>query len=78
MLFHAREGTLSRFRPLTRKRLIHRIIYTNKNNNVMNKKKYLEAPLAELIDVRLEDNFLGSIESKSIQSLEYDDDELNC
>lgn len=44
----------------------------------MNKKTYLEAPLAELIDVRLEDNFLGSIESKSIQSLEYDDDELNC
>ena len=44
----------------------------------MKKKLYQEAPLAELIDVRLEDNFLGSIESKSIQSLEYDDDELNC
>ena len=44
----------------------------------MNKKTYLEAPLAELIDVRLEDNFLGSIKSDSIQTLEYDDDELNC
>ena len=78
MLFHTRKGRFLRFLPPSRKRLIHRIIYTNKNNNVMNKKNYLEAPLAELIDVRLEDNFLGSIESKSIQSLEYDDDELNC
>ncbi len=42
------------------------------------RKNYYEEPQAELILVRFEENFMGSVESKSIQSLEYDDDELNC
>ena len=51
---------VSRFRPLTRKRLIHRIIYTNKNHNVMNKKNNYEQPSAELIVVRFEGNFCAT------------------
>ena len=43
----------------------------------MRKKNY-EVPEAELFLVRFEENFLNSIESKPIQTLEYDDDELNC
>ena len=44
----------------------------------MIKKNTYETPSAELFEVRFEENFLNSVESKSIQSLEYDDDELNC
>ena len=40
----------------------------------MNKKTYLDAPSAELIVVSFEENIL----SGPIQTLEYDDDELNC
>ena len=43
----------------------------------MIKNKFYEAPEAELLILRIEENFLNSVESKSIQSLEYDDDELN-
>ena len=43
----------------------------------MNKKLLYSAPEAELLVVRFEENFLNSVESKSIQSLEYDDDELD-
>ena len=60
MLFHARKGTLSRFCTPSRKRLIHRIIYTNKNHNIMIKKTYLEAPQAELLVVRFEGNFCAT------------------
>ena len=41
-------------------------------------KKHYEIPESELIVVRLEENFLYSVEGKSIQTLEYDDEELNC
>ena len=44
----------------------------------MIKKNTYETPESELFVVRIEGNFLNSVESKSIQSLEYDDDELNC
>ena len=44
----------------------------------MIKKNTYETPESELFVVRIEQNFLNSVESKSIQSLEYDDDELNC
>ena len=43
----------------------------------MNKKLLYSAPEAELLVVRFEENFMNSVESKSIQSLEYDDDELD-
>ena len=43
----------------------------------MNKKPY-ENPESELMIVRFEENFLNSIEGESIQTLEYDEDELNC
>jgi hypothetical protein len=43
----------------------------------MNKKQLYSAPEAELLNVKFEENFLNSVESKSIQSLEYDDDELS-
>lgn len=52
-------------------------IFTNKHHNVMIKKAY-ENPESELIIVRFEENLLNSVEGKSIQTLEYDDDELNC
>ena len=44
----------------------------------MIKKHIYEAPETELLVVRFERNFLDSVEGKSIQTLEYDDDELNC
>ena len=44
----------------------------------MNKKQLYSAPEAELLVVRFEENFLNSIEGESIQTLEYDEDELNC
>lgn len=59
MLFHARKGTLSRSYPHSRKRLIHRIIYTNKNYNVMKKNNYV-TPESELLIVRFEENFCNS------------------
>ena len=40
--------------------------------------KTYENPESELIIVRFEENLLNSVEGKSIQTLEYDDDELNC
>ncbi len=43
----------------------------------MNKRIY-EIPESELIFVKIEENFLNSVKSESIQSLEYDEDELNC
>lgn len=43
----------------------------------MNKKLLYSAPEAELLYVRFEENFLNSVESESIQSLEYDEEELN-
>ena len=43
----------------------------------MNKKQLYSAPETELLVVRFEENFLNSVESKTIQSLEYDDDELS-
>ena len=42
------------------------------------KKKFYENPESELITVRFEENIMSVVESKSIQTLEYDDDELNC
>ena len=42
------------------------------------KKKLYENPESELVVVRFEENFLNSVESKSIQTLEYYEDELNC
>ena len=59
MLFLARKGKFSRFCPFSRKRLIHRIIYTNKNNNVMNKKSLYAAPDSELLLVRFEENIMS-------------------
>lgn len=44
----------------------------------MIKKLLYSAPEAELLVVRFEENFMGTIESKPIQTLEYDDDELNA
>ena len=43
----------------------------------MNKKLLYSAPEAELLYVRFEENFLNSVESESIQSLEYDEEELS-
>ena len=43
----------------------------------MNKKQLYETPQAELFIVRIEENFLNSVTSKSIKTLEYDEDELN-
>jgi hypothetical protein len=60
MLFHAQKGTLSRFRPLSRKRLIHRIIYTNKNHNIMIKKLLYTAPESELLFVKFEENIMSN------------------
>lgn len=48
-----------RFLPPSRKRLIHRIIYTNKNNNVMKKNNYV-TPESELLIVRFEGNFCAT------------------
>ena len=44
----------------------------------MNKKLTYEQPSCDLFVIKVEENFLASIEGKSIQTLEYDDDELNC
>ena len=43
----------------------------------MHTKQFYEAPEAELLVVRFEENFCDSIEGRSIQKLEYDDDELD-
>ena len=60
MRFRSRKGKNRRFIPLTRKRLNNKRIYTNKNHNVMIKKLYYEAPDAELLEVKFEENFCGS------------------
>ena len=67
MLFHARKGTLSRFCTPSRKRLIHRIIYTNKNNNVMKKNNYV-TPESELLIVRFEENILSNNTGESFDN----------
>lgn len=41
----------------------------------MHKKQFYEAPDAELLVVRFEENFCGTVKSDSIQSLQYDDDD---
>ena len=43
----------------------------------MNKKQLYSAPEAELLVVKFEESFLNSVESKSIQKMEYDTDELD-
>ena len=37
-----------------------------------------EVPDAELIELKAQGIFMSSIEGESIQSLEYDTDDLNC
>lgn len=65
---------------LSNRRILYSICLKIKQLKIIKimKKKIYENPESELITVRIEENFLNSIESKSIQTLEYDDDELNC
>lgn len=41
------------------------------------KKTTYETPQAELIVIRIEESFLNSVTTKSIKTLEYDDDALD-
>jgi hypothetical protein len=41
----------------------------------MLKKSFYEAPEAELLLVKFEENFCNSLKSESIQTLEYDEDD---
>ena len=44
----------------------------------MKKKLMYEVPDVELIELKAQGVFMASVEGESIQSLEYDSDELNC
>ena len=50
-------------------------IFTNKNHNVMIKKRLYEAPEAELIFVKIEENILSGFSDQGTETYDYDPEE---